>query len=243
MKNKFSRIYKIVNSQSLSAGFTLIELLVAASITTIVVSLAGFGLVTMMENNTKAESETSRRTELNRSLDFIADEVRMAQAVATNASANLSTVALNFNSSNKTPVLTLQIPGVSQRVIYYIESPSATSVWLGPKVISRWGPSLDINGNYTNATTPSTWTYETLVDLIVDSAPSSNACPTGEPNVTTDDWFSNPAGNLPGFYACVHPNGRVAEIHLLGKLTDAYDTSIDPYDVSTNVFARSSVIP
>lgn len=81
MKNNFAIISKIVNTQSRTAGFTLIELLVAMSLTVIIVSITGFGLVAMMTKNSKAEAETLRRAELNRALDFIADEVRMANNV------------------------------------------------------------------------------------------------------------------------------------------------------------------
>lgn len=82
MKKHFSQIFGI---QTTSAGFTLIELLVAMALTSIVLSLTGFGLVTIMQKNAKAQGETSRRTELNRALDFIADEVRMANSITTTA--------------------------------------------------------------------------------------------------------------------------------------------------------------
>jgi len=91
VKNNFARISKIVNTQSRMAGFTLIELLVAMSLTVIIVSITGFGLVAMMTKNSKAEAETLRRAELNRALDFIADEVRMANNVmASNVNVNVS---------------------------------------------------------------------------------------------------------------------------------------------------------
>jgi len=79
MKKGFAKLFGI---QKTSAGFTLIELLVAMSITTIVVGLAGSGLVTIMDANNKGEAETQRRTNLNRALDFISDEVRMASSVS-----------------------------------------------------------------------------------------------------------------------------------------------------------------
>lgn len=175
-----------------SAGFTLIELLVAVSITSIVVSLTGSGLVTIMQNNSKAEVETLRRTELNRSLDFIADEVRQAKSIATNASAP-ATLALapGFDSTGKTPVLILTIPNVSQRVIYYTASPA--SFWSGPKVIHRWGPTFKANGDYSNPTNapvtnpvtgitdnnPADWKGNALVDFVADTTPNSaTACAT-----------------------------------------------------------------
>lgn len=246
MKNLLIKLSKVAKTQNPSSGFTLIELLVAASITTIVVGLTGFGVVAITSKNKEAKAESERRVELNRALDFIADEVRQAKPISTNAAANLSTVAPGFNSLNKTPVLTLQIPGVSQRVIYYIESSS--SPWLGPKVISRWGPNLGADGNYTvaNATNeppvgcsnptdcnPRNWTYEPLVDLIIDKTPAS---PT---TCTISSWTANPSvNNGQGFTACVDPNGRIADIRISGKLNDAYNNSRPPLIVSTKAFAR-----
>lgn len=223
--------FKGLSHQNKSDGFTLVELMVAILITSIIVSVTGWGVVALTQKNKVQKAETERRVELNRALDFIADEVRQAKPIATNASANLSTVASNFSSSSKTPVLTLQIPGVSQRVIYYYLT-SSTSSWLGPNVVYRWGPNFNSDGTYSNPTTPANWTYEPLIDLIVDTAPSSNPnCDTG--------WTPNPAvANRTGFYACVDPSGRIADIHLRGKLTDAYGNSRPPLEVSSKVFAR-----
>lgn len=236
MKNKFN----IFKSFSSSAGFTLIELLVAASITTIVVALAGSGVVAMLQSSNKAESENLRRVELNRALDFINEEVRMAKSIAIDASANLTTVAKDFKSSG-TPVLTLEIPGVSQRVIYYLKD--ASSPWVGPKVIYRWGPTFDGDGKYTDPTTPSTWKDSLLVDFIADIKPNSNTtCPTISTN-----WSPNPSSaNGQGFSACVlpyannEPSGKIARIQLQGQLTDGYGNAKDTLIVSTDTFARSS---
>lgn len=235
----FVNIFKNRNS---TAGFTLIELLVAIAITTIVVSFTGWGVVAITQRNKQEKAETERRVELNRALDFIADEVRQAKPIATNASANLSTVAKGFDSSGKTPILTLQIPGVSQRVIYYLQS--ASSPWLGPNVIYRWGPNFDSNGQYTNASNEppagcssfsacnsQNWSGEPLVDQIVNTAPSPTpSCPT--------DWTINPSSGSTGFYACVDPSGRIVDIRLRGRLTDAYGNSRTPLEVSTKAFAR-----
>lgn len=235
MKNKL----KIFNSFSSSAGFTLIELLVAASITSIVVSVAGSGVVAMLQSSNKAQSENLRRVELNRALDFINEEVRMAKSIATDASANLTTVAPDFKSSG-TPVLTLQIPDVSQRVIYYIKDKDASSPWVGPKVIYRWGPTFDKEGNYTDKTTPTKWQDSLLIDFIADTKPNSTT--TCQPSL-----FANPSStNGQGFSACVlpyannEPGGKIAEIKLRGQLTDGYGNAKDTLEVSTDTFARSS---
>ncbi|MDV2992080.1 MAG: hypothetical protein N4J56_001734 [Chroococcidiopsis sp. SAG 2025] len=230
MKNYLVKLSKLIRNQNPSTGFTLVELLVAVAITTLVVSAAGFGLAAITENNKKAKVETERRTELNRALDFISDEVRQAKKIANDVSTDLSN-APDFDTTNKTPVLSLQIPGVSQRVIYYVASSS--SPWIGPKVIYRWGPDYNSNGNYSNPTSPDDWTGKALVDLVEDSTPNTNNyCSTG--------WGANPpVSNRKGFYTCIDPSGRIAEIHLRGKLIDAYGNSRDPLEVSSKIFPRS----
>lgn len=248
--NKF---IKCLSNKKSSDGFTLVELLLAAAITTFVVSAAGFGLVTITEKNKKSQAETERRVELNRALDFISDEVRQAKKIAKVAStgdaASLSIVAPDFNDSGKTPVLTLEVPGVSQRVIYYIASSS--SPWLGPKVIYRWGPSFLGNGQYSNPSNPSAWSGQPLIDLVVDTVDDQNInCPDPDNNpvTTADNWKPNPnvSSGKPGFYACVDPSGKIAEIHLRGQLTDAYanpikdntGNNVPPLEVRSKVFSR-----
>lgn len=117
----------------LAAGFTIIELLVAIVITTMMVSLAGFGLVAMMQVNQKAASETARRTNLNRSLDFIADEIRMAKAVNQPASSAVPTPSCG----TATGVLDLTMPDSSHVVYYLNDVSSCSSLWAGPAAIHR----------------------------------------------------------------------------------------------------------
>lgn len=234
------RLLKLLKKPKSSSGFTLIELLVAMAITTIVIGITGWGVVAITQKSKEQKLETDRRVELNRALDFMADEVRQAKPIATNASANLSTIAPGFSSTNKTPILTLQIPGVSQRVIYYIAAKPASSPWLGPNIIYRWGPSFNANGTYSNSANepitgnnnPQGWTDEPLVDLISNDTPSSN------PNCDTN-WTPNPAvASRTGFYTCIDSSGRIADIHLRGKLVGAYGDSKPAFEVSTKVFAR-----
>lgn len=137
MKNNFARNFKTVNTQSPSAGFTLIELLVAMSLTLIVTSISGFGLVAMMTNNNKAEARTQRRTEINRALDFISNEVRMARKINptsptdnTTTTAGAAVVASNtlvaFNPSSPfTPLPGIDITNVSDlaKIVLYLEIP------------------------------------------------------------------------------------------------------------------------
>ena len=223
------RLFKLLKKPKSSAGFTLIELLVAMAITTIVVGLSGWGVVAITQKGQEQKAETDRRVELNRALDFIADEVRQAKPIATDASANLPTIASDFSSTNRTPILTLQIPGVSQRVIYYIAAKPSSSPWRGPNIISRWGPNFNADGTYSNPTAPANWTHEPLVDLIDNPGQPTPTCP--------NSGTLNTSSSIKGFYACVDRMGKVAEIHLGGKIVGAYGASTI-FQVNTTVFAR-----
>ncbi|ALB39545.1 hypothetical protein AA650_02870 [Anabaena sp. WA102] len=66
-------------------GFTLIELLVAIAIMSGVLIIAGIGIVAMLKQNSKALSESDRRANLNRALDYISNEVRMANSISVPA--------------------------------------------------------------------------------------------------------------------------------------------------------------
>src|SRR5687768_16657265 len=72
-----------------TAGFTIVELIIAMAVTSIMVTLAGYGLTTMLRANQQSGSEISRRASLNRALDFMADEVRMARTITTPLSTDL----------------------------------------------------------------------------------------------------------------------------------------------------------
>lgn len=230
-------------------GFTLVELLVAVAITGIVVTVAGLGLVTILQANKRAEAATETRMELNRALDFMAEEVKMAEEIATPTPGSPkdyldTSVAPNFDSNCTVPndgvdcVLMLKIPGVAQRVIYYVRNPPENSLWFGPRVIYRWGPNFNKDGTYGNPD----YLSRPLIDLVEDSVPDPNPeCPSG--------WLPNPPiPDRDGFYSCVNSSGKVAEIYLRGKLTDSLtknpscgsDTKVPYYCIKTRVFARSS---
>ena len=120
-----------------SAGFTLIELMVAMAITSIVVSLTGIGLVAITGKNQKAEAETLRRTELNRALDFIADDIRESNLASTSVPPGWTvpscySAILYLNKPTGTP-------GGTQ-IAYYTRSKtcgSNTVLWRGPQIIYR----------------------------------------------------------------------------------------------------------
>jgi prepilin-type N-terminal cleavage/methylation domain-containing protein len=80
MKRKSNRLAR--------QGFTLIELLVASLLTTVVILIAWSGLVSAMSMSQTAEARSARQAELNKALDFMTNEIRMARSI--NASETLS---------------------------------------------------------------------------------------------------------------------------------------------------------
>lgn len=172
-----------------SKGFTLLELLLASIMTFFVVSATGYAVLVMTQQSMVSEVASDTQSNLNRAMDFIADEVKSADTIeyptstiytnpntATGNNFSLpagATVVLALNKSGLT-----NSSGTPRPIIYYIKpTPTPnTEVWLGPNVIYRWGPSLSATGAYTNpdkaGETPANngWRSDALVDAIADSS-------------------------------------------------------------------------
>lgn len=148
---------KVFNVRSSSAGFTLIELMIAMALTTIVVSIAGFGLVAMTSSNTKAEAKTQRRIELSRASDFIMDEIRMARRINTTTNTTdtagnavvASNTAISFQQAENTtstpnkpstPALGIDLTDNSARakIVLYLEIPITGNI---PTTCPNGGPN------------------------------------------------------------------------------------------------------
>ncbi len=84
-----------------SEGFTLIELLVAGLLGAVVILVAWSGLISAMSMSQESQSRSARQSELNKALDFMTNEIRMARSI--NAS---STVAANGTTISLPDVVT-----------------------------------------------------------------------------------------------------------------------------------------
>ncbi|WP_299406819.1 prepilin-type N-terminal cleavage/methylation domain-containing protein [Acaryochloris sp. IP29b_bin.148] len=222
---------QIIDRKPSSQGFTLPEVLVAAAITLGVVALGGFGLVSIFRSSQVANAQNERRVELNRSLEFIATEIRHADRIVFDADQEPEPP--NFTTNLPTgaePVLVLKmsdIPDSQQSVVYYT-APSPNDLWVGPRVIFRWGPKYNNDGTYSDPSDSANWSHEPLIDSIQASSVSPD-CPNA-------DWTAN--GNL-GFGACVDSTGKIAQLFHAG----VYDLPIqgsDSYTASTTVATRNS---
>jgi prepilin-type N-terminal cleavage/methylation domain-containing protein len=218
--------YKIVKINKLEAGFTLIELLVALAITGIVISLTGSGLYALMNANQRSQNETTERLELEQTVAFITDEIKMSQAVMTSIPIGLKGEKI-FNSasgSSSVQVVLVLKPasnsGLINPIIYYLADPPNESVWLGPRVIYRWGPTLLQNGNYSNghgvditeSKSDKLVEYynevviDRLSDLVLDEAKIN--CGSGYNYLDVDSKSKNSSG----FYACTSPDQKSVKL-------------------------------
>ena len=179
VKNKqFKQLNKIIKSGKSHAGFTLIELLSGLIMSTIVVAGLGFGLYQLTKTTRNEVIKKDTRIESERVREFVADEIRRAQTLEVDTSfANLTNLTdgvaqdytLPVNTTNGTPRLALQIPGVTQSIIYTVAEPDANAAWEGPLVLYRWGPNMNANGEYNDPDDTTNWDNEPLVDGLDDS--------------------------------------------------------------------------
>ena len=218
-------------------GFTLTELLLAAFISVFVIGAAGFGLIQIMEVNNKSEELNSRKLNLSRAINFIALEAQMAEKIVN--PSTLSNFTAASGSSNVEQVIALEIPHPDNpeseppyEVVYYIAQPPNSSPWSGQRVIYRWGPTLELDGDYTpstgyNSSNSNHNKNYVLTDFISDQVPSQNpSCPSG--------WAAYPDQNdREGFYACVRDEA-IASIYLEGEKDQADDVVV----VESKIFAR-----
>jgi prepilin-type N-terminal cleavage/methylation domain-containing protein len=204
-------LLKTMASPSPSKGFTLIELLIAMSLTSIMLALAGYGISTILHANQQSESEISRRANLNRSLDFMANEIRMAKAIAAPAANAISPPTCG----TATGVLDLTMPDNSH-VIYYVHDITGCSqnLWTKPGTIRR------LQGNSDS--------------LLVDALMAPTTLPTGCSTAPLSLRGSS------GFYACLNQNNNhIVTLYLYGRLTDARGRVMGTYPVSSEISARS----
>ncbi len=250
--NKFMSFWfeLLTKKPNSNLGFTLIELIAASIMTVFVVGAVGYGLIVMLREQTVTAASGDIQSNLNRAVDFMAEEVKSANNIMTDVSAsNLTTNAGSFTQSPavKKVILVLQVPGVSERIIYY--SQTSSSPWLSPNVIRRWGPDFGSDGSYSNPTSPGSWDGEVLVDSI-DNTLRPVSCPTGKtsPNPASGDTIN-------GFYVCVDSTGKLVEISAFAtaagdqKIQNIAGTNPDEntrygnrvtYSSTTQVYARSA---
>ncbi|WP_310487564.1 prepilin-type N-terminal cleavage/methylation domain-containing protein [Chamaesiphon sp. VAR_69_metabat_338] len=220
-------------------GFTLVELLLALVITGIVISLAGSGLYALMTADRRAQIETTDRLELEQALAFMTDEIKMSKQVLTSLPEVDGKAHFNdaSGSSRVKPILILSPSansGLTHPIVYYIADPPNSSVWIGPRVIYRWGPTLLQNGNYSDGNgkdlttqppgTPVNYYNEVLIDRISDRAATTA-------NIACEPGYSNAMPGVTeraGFYACISADNKSVKLWMYKQSNPSFKSqSID----------------
>lgn len=205
MKNQqFRKLFKLKTKNS---GFTLLELLTGLIMSGIVIGVLGVGFYQVLKVTSEDTAKSKAGQQASRAIEFITDELRRSKGIEINTSIgyvknrpnNPATphvdestipIAPSYNlPTGGTVRLALEIPGVSERVIYAVAPPEDDSPWEGPLVIYRWGPPFDADGNYTNENDVDAWSNLALVDQVDDTTQSI----TCEGNTIS----------YQGFYACI----------------------------------------
>jgi hypothetical protein len=133
----------------------------------------------------------------------------MANSVVTTAPSTLPSGCTTFVLGLNMAGLTNPTSGQTNSILYCLATTTASDVWLGKNVISRYGPALNADGSYGTGT----WTLSPLVDLIAET-PQSSTCPT--------NWTRIPSSGSPkGFFVCIeNTTQKMIELHLSASALD-----------------------
>jgi len=231
--NHSGRLQKKSAHRRLQAGFTITEVLLAGLMMLIAVLVAGNGLINLLRSNYRANADSEIQNNLNRTLEFVSDEVRRAKIIAENENEIIPTQQLNLKGiPGARAVLAFQIPDPSnpshpldRQIVYYTRNPAPDEISLtGPRVLWRYGPQLDANGNYDTLT----WQHSPVIDRL--------AAAVNDP-ICDDPTFTRipQTGNVDDFYTCV-PEGRNQVIlHAKAQVRMTTNEELE-YSVSTRVF-------
>jgi type II secretory pathway pseudopilin PulG len=193
------------------SGFTLIELTIAISLATGILVMAGSGLMAIMARDKQAAADRANRYELQRTIDFLGQEIRMAASISPCPIMAAGSYQPATGSTNAQPILVLHMPtssGLTAPIVYYLAAPPPQdqTVWAGPLVLYRWGPTLLLNGDYSY--NPTTKTYNFYNELVIDRVTTNShslSCPAA--------YSQNiPASAAAGFSLCLSPQGRSAQL-------------------------------
>jgi type II secretory pathway pseudopilin PulG len=220
------------------AGFTITEVLLASSMMVIVISVAGIGVINLLRSDYRANADSEIQNNLNRTLEFVSDEVRRAKIIPDSEAAITSTQV----PTGARAVLAFQIPNpnnpgqiLPDQIVYYTKGPENSLT--GPRVLWLYGPNLDANGNYITPADVATWISSPVTDRLAAPAPAPDGiCPEDFNLIAV-----NPNPVVDGFYACVRAGGNQvilnanAEVNLTTGDTDKVD-----YSVSTRVSPRAT---
>lgn len=217
-KSYLQHLYRATTVRNENKGFTITEVLLAITLSGIVATGLGTALVATLNASNRTDARTQRRSQLNRAIDYVTEDVRRSRFLS--ATNNNQTLTLEYFPTTG--------DNINSWIIDYALAPKdPNSPWLGPRVLRR--------REYAKGATPSNWTV--LVDAISENAGVRGDCPEGTTNI-----------GLEGFQAClqVGVSATGAEIfkvdlNLHGELNDfaGGNSNSEVLSVSSAAFARS----
>jgi type II secretory pathway pseudopilin PulG len=240
--NHLGRLQKKSAHRRLQAGFTITEVLLAGVMMLIAVLVSGIGVINLLRSNYRANADSEIRNNLNRTLEFVSDDLRRARIIAPTEAAIDTTQVPDWGKikvdKEALAVLAFQIPDPNNpiialpgQIVYYTTDPENSLT--GPRVLWRYGPNLDANGNYDIT---SSWQHSPVTDMLAEDAVNPN-CPTDFNRIP-----ANPS-SADGFYTCVRTGGDQVILNAnaqveMTTLTAGKRDKVD-YAASTRVATRA----
>jgi hypothetical protein len=230
--NHLGRLQKKSSHRRLQAGFTITEVLLAGLMMLIAVFVAGNGLINLLRTNYRANADSEIRNNLNRTLEFVSDEVRRAKIIAKSQAEINPVPGWKDIPGAPQAVLAFQIPDprnpnnlLVQQIVYYTRNPENSLT--GPRVLWRYGPNLNANGNYEIFN----YIHSPVTDML-GSAAVNRDCPANFNRIpaNTDD--------VGGFFACVHEDRNRVILNANAQVNMTTNEKVE-YSVSTTVFPRA----
>uniref|UniRef100_B8HPZ9 Prepilin-type N-terminal cleavage/methylation domain-containing protein n=1 Tax=Cyanothece sp. (strain PCC 7425 / ATCC 29141) TaxID=395961 RepID=B8HPZ9_CYAP4 len=248
-------------------GFTLTELLVAAVIAGIVILSAGQAMNAIMFRERDMISEQQRRTELNRAIDFIADDIRMSRRVNATCDLDTCTTTAQQAVTNSTSTLGAFNPplGSIGTSILYLEIPlgfhdcDANGTLDNPQGAAT-GPTeyidrvvYDVRPNTTTWMGPRTINRYGRIPNLSNPQVPVDPCSAPQASIVVADGITTSGANLGtcngtvsgaggGFLACVDTLTRVGVTRVTlamgGQVKKALTTS-QIYEFNSGVYNRA----
>lgn len=225
----------ILTRNSLNCGFTLVELLIAGALSFVVLGGATFGITEMIRRNDILQQRSQQRTELDRAINYIADEIKQANDVQIVQSGS------TFPGSG-TGVLWLTIPTdtANPQRVYFIRP--STDNWVKPYTINRSSGTISNPATVTSGD-------NVLVDGITKPSDTQLAG-IQELCDTNGDKKTDLQGDN-GFYACINETTNTVNLYLYGRLqrsgyvtgNQKDDPTLENLAVTTTVSARGTLTP
>ena len=239
LQKKSARLVRQAHQPVRQAGFSVTEVLLASLMMLIAISVAGIGVTNLLRSNYRANAGTEIQNNLNRTLEFVSDDLRRARIIVETEANIVTTKVPQARAAGARPVLAFQIsdpnnPGqapLNEQIVYYTQN-SQTGDSLTGLVLWRYGPNLDPNGNYTTPDDILTWQHSPVTDRLAEDAVNPS-CPADFNKI------SNPISNPPqGFFACVHKDGNQVILNADAQIKMTTNDEVK-YSVNTRVFTRA----